>query len=81
MKKIFCFIVICLSLIFTLSCSKEEDSKVTIITPYGIPLISVARLTNDKSISIEAVSGAEHPSLPIKFQHFVNRTTFYIFNI
>ena len=21
------------------------------------------------------------PSLPIKFQHFVNRTTFYIFNI
>ena len=22
-----------------------------------------------------------NPSLPIKFQHFVNRTTFYIFNI
>lgn len=60
MKKILCFIVICLSLIFTLSCSKEEDSKVTIITPYGIPFISVARLNNDKSISIEAVSGAEH---------------------
>jgi hypothetical protein len=59
MKKILCFIVICLSLIFTLSCSKE-DSKVTIITPYGIPFISVARLTNDKSVSIEAVSGAEH---------------------
>lgn len=57
MKKILC---LTLMLFLLFGCvSHKEESKVTVLVPYGIPLIAVGGLIGDDHLTIEAVSGPD----------------------
>lgn len=59
-KKLLTIIFVLFISISLFSCKTENKDKVSVITPGGIPLLSIAGLLDDDSLSIEAVNGAEH---------------------